>query len=64
MSRAQEMKELRKKLVAQGFTVFLTKCGHYCVEKDGKKCHIAATPSQSRAVLNAITRLKRIGYKP
>lgn len=65
MPRTTEMKRLREQLVAQGFSVEMCRSGHYrVVAPDGRKCCIAATPRYSRGVLNAVTRLKRIGYHP
>lgn len=65
MPRTKEMKDLRKRLESQGFAVEIAKNGHYkVVAPDGQKCQIAATPRENRGVLNAITRLKRIGFKP
>ena len=65
MARSSEMKALCKRLTAQGFDVAIARNGHYkVVAPDGRKCQIAATPRENRGVLNAITRLKRIGYDP
>lgn len=60
-------------LRSQGFTVELAKNGHYTVQCPDKmvlppgarrKIQIPATPSIERTVLNTITRLKRMGYRP
>lgn len=65
MSRTKEMKALRQRLESQGFDVAVARNGHYrVVAPDGRKCQIASTPRENRGVLNAITRLKRIGYDP
>lgn len=65
MPRNSEMKDLRQRLVDQGFQIRVVKNGHWqVVAPDGRKCQIASTPKYSTGVLNAITRLKRIGYCP
>lgn len=65
MARTTDIKELRAHLEKQGFHVEVAKNGHYrVIAPDGRKIQIAATPRYPRAVLNAITRLKRIGYNP
>jgi predicted RNA binding protein YcfA (HicA-like mRNA interferase family) len=65
MSKGRDMQELRARLNAQGFTVERVRNGHYKVTAPtGRKAQIAATPGNNRAVLNAITRLKRIGFQP
>lgn len=65
MSKASDMKRLRAALIAQGFTVEQARNGHYrVIAPTGGKCQIAATPGSNRAVLNAVTRLKRIGFDP
>lgn len=65
MARTSEMKDLRRQLVEQGFHVCQMKSGHWqVIAPDGQKCQIASTPRQHRGVLNAVTRLKRIGFCP
>lgn len=65
MARTSDMKVLRQHLVDQGFEVTVAKSGHWWViAPSGKKCQIASTPRNNRAVLNAITRLKRLGFQP
>lgn len=68
MARTNEIRDLIRSLESQVFTVEMAKSGHWKVSAPahlgGKKCQIAATPRQQRGVLNAITRLKRIGYEP
>jgi hypothetical protein len=65
-NRKSDMKKVRDSLAEQGFAVELVNNGHWKVTSpDGQRtCQIAATPRESRAILNAITRLKRIGYVP
>jgi hypothetical protein len=58
------MRRLRAALIAQGFTVEMAKSGHYrVIAPSGAKCQIPATPRHNRAVLNAVTRLRRIGFQ-
>lgn len=65
MAYRSEMRDLCRDLEKQGFTVEHAKSGHYrVIAPSGRKCQIAATPSEYRGVLNAVTRLKRLGFKP
>lgn len=62
----QEMKALRKQLMAQGFDVYVVKNGHWqVVAPDGRKCQIAHSPSDYRAIKNIRSRLKKaLGFVP
>lgn len=63
MARTQDMKALRQRLLDQGFAVERTRNGHYkVIAPDGRKVQIAHSPTCNRSVLNAVTRLKRIGF--
>ena len=65
MSRRREIGQIVRHLRSQGFDVDLVRSGHWRVTApDGRRAQIAATPGSNRAVLNCITRLKRIGYVP
>ena len=66
MPRNRETADLCQRLQEQGFRVQKAKNGHWKVQnpETGQKCQIAATPRYSRGVLNMVTRLKRIGYRP
>lgn len=65
MGYNKEISALCKSLTEQGFEVEVARNGHYRVlAPDGQKCQIPRTPSRNTSVLNAITRLKRIGYLP
>lgn len=64
MAGKKEMKELRDRLVAQGFKVERARNGHYKVTApNGRKVQICGTPSDWRGVLNTETQLARMGYK-
>jgi hypothetical protein len=66
MPRTQEIKALCAQLEAQGFLIEPTKNGHWKVTnpQTGQKLQISKTPGIRRTVLNAKTRLKRIGFDP
>jgi hypothetical protein len=64
MARLRDMKQIREALAAQGFAVERVRNGHYrVIAPTGAKVQIAATPSDHRAVLNSVTRLRRIGFQ-
>lgn len=58
------MKDLLGRLTKQGFSVEVANNGHYRVTAPcgRQKAQISSTPRDRRTVLNAITRLKRIGF--
>lgn len=59
------MKPIIAALREQGFTCVIVTNGHWKVTSpDGRSCQIPATPRQGTTVLNAVTRLKRIGFVP
>jgi hypothetical protein len=60
---ATDMSRLIRELEKQGAKVSRARNGHLCVVNpcNGRKCQIAATPSDVRGMHNAITRLRRIG---
>lgn len=49
---------------AQGAIVTMTKSGHWLIRNPatGRSIHLAATTRSFRNVLNAVTRLRRIGF--
>jgi hypothetical protein len=66
MSRTKEIRDLLSRLRKQGFLVARVQNGHWSVinPDTGQSCQIPHSPRQSRGVLNATTRLKRIGFDP
>lgn len=65
MPGRNEIKELRKQLRQQGFDVAPARNGHWqVVAPNGRKCQIPSTPKGGRTLLNVVTRLRRIGFRP
>ena len=65
MAGKQDMERLRKALLTQGFTVERARNGHWkVVAPSGAKMQMAYSPSDHRGVLNTISRLKKMGYRP
>ncbi len=61
----KEIRELVRELEAQGFAVRRTSKGHYFITKAGQPITtISGTPSDHKALANAIAKLKRAGFQP
>lgn len=61
----KEIRNLVHELEAQGFEVRKTTKGRYFITKAGKPITtISGTPSDHRALANAIAKLRRAGYEP
>ncbi|WP_033819387.1 MULTISPECIES: hypothetical protein [unclassified Kitasatospora] len=59
----KEVRDLERALTKQGFTVERSSKGHLIVRKAGLRlATIAGTPSDSRALKNAIAPLRRAGF--
>ncbi|MFF2184594.1 hypothetical protein [Streptomyces sp. NPDC058155] len=59
----KEVRDLIKRVEAQGFEVTRTKKGHYMVRKGGEPVTIiSGTPSDHRSLKNSKAHLKRAGY--
>ena len=62
---SKEVKQLVKKLKAQGFECIPTSNGHIRVFKDGNRVTtISSTPSKRSSIRHAITQAKRYGFQP
>ena len=63
---SREVKDLVRRLEKQGWTVVLNRNGHYKAVPPGggQPEFIAGTPSDWRALLNTVARLKQKGYRP
>lgn len=62
---SKDIRQLIKKLEAQGFTVTPTRNGHYRVSKNGTSVTtLPGTPSDHRSMKNCLAYLKRAGFKP
>lgn len=61
----KEVRELIGLLVEQGFDVKVTRKGHFIVRKNGQfVTTLAGTPSEYRGSKNALSDLRRSGFKP
>ena len=61
----KDVRQLIKKLEAQGFDVTPTKSNHWLVKKNGTRVTtLPGTPSDPRSLKNCIAALKRHGYTP
>jgi len=62
--RHDEIRLLIRCVEAQGAVVTMTKSGHWLVRNPatGRSIHLAATTRSFRNALNAVTRLRRIGF--
>lgn len=61
----KDMKKLIKALESQGFEIRITTKGHVTVGIDGKLvATLAGTGSDWRGGRNALSRLKRAGFRP
>ncbi|WP_330173013.1 hypothetical protein OG875_05040 [Streptomyces sp. NBC_01498] len=59
----KEVRDLIKRVEAQGFEVARTTKGHYMVRKGGERVTlISGTPSNHHSLKNAKAQLKRAGY--
>ena len=59
----KEVRELERALERQGFEVTRSAKNHLIVRKDGRRlATIAGTPSDSRALMNALAPLRRAGF--
>ena len=58
------LKEHLKEAIKQGFLVTPTKSGHTKVQnpKTGRKVNVPSSPSRDATMMNAITRMGKIGY--
>lgn len=64
MSRAEATRLIRE-LEDQGFQASLARSGHWHIRKNGEYVAVlAASPSEYRGRLNALSRLKRAGFIP
>ncbi|MET9833798.1 hypothetical protein ABZ508_10550 [Streptomyces lavendulocolor] len=62
---SKDVRQLIKKLEAQGFEVTRTKGGHWLVKKGSVRVTtLPGTPSDPRSLKNCIAALKRHGYTP
>ncbi|MFE0774810.1 hypothetical protein [Streptomyces sp. NPDC058861] len=62
---SKDVRQLIKKLEAQGFEVSRTKSGHWLVKKGNVRVTtLPGTPSDPRSMKNCIAALKRHGYTP
>jgi 1,2-phenylacetyl-CoA epoxidase catalytic subunit len=59
----KEVKRLLKQVKAEGAVVTMTTSGHWLIRnpKINRSIHLPGTPSDKRWLLNAKTRLRRIG---
>jgi hypothetical protein len=66
MGKTRDINQLIRVLRDQGARVERARCGHWKVTNTstGRTAQIPATPKNDRAVLNAVTRLRRIGLLP
>lgn len=66
MTKRSDISRLTKQAVEQGFTVERSKSGHWKITNPntGRMVFIPSTPSDWRAVLNAASTLKKIGFEP
>ena len=65
MPSAKDVRQLTRRLRAQGFEIRRTSKGHLAVYQCGGFITIlASTPSDPRALKNGIATLKRAGYRP
>ncbi|MFD8732341.1 hypothetical protein [Streptomyces sp. NPDC059611] len=61
----KDVRQLIKKVEAQGFEATKTKRGHWLVKKGGVRVTtLPGTPSDPRSLKNCIADLKRHGYTP
>ncbi|MFE4512572.1 type II toxin-antitoxin system HicA family toxin [Kitasatospora sp. NPDC056783] len=59
----KEVRDLERALVKQGFDVERSAKNHLIVRKDGRRlATIASTPSDPRALKNAVAPLRRAGF--
>jgi predicted RNA binding protein YcfA (HicA-like mRNA interferase family) len=63
MSKRREMMEIIRVLEGEGAEVTRSRGGHFKVRnpETGRSINIPATPCNERSVLNAMSRLRRIG---
>ncbi|MEV5043418.1 type II toxin-antitoxin system HicA family toxin [Streptomyces griseoincarnatus] len=62
---SKDVRQLIKKLRAQGFEATPTKGGHWLVKKGNVRVTtLPGTPSDPRSLKNCIAALKRHGYTP
>ena len=66
MPKSREVKQLIAALRKQGAVVEMARCGHWKVTnpKTGRTIQISASPRNERAILNSVTRLRKIGLLP
>ncbi|MFE1383506.1 type II toxin-antitoxin system HicA family toxin [Streptomyces sp. NPDC058740] len=62
---SKEVRQLIKKLQAQGFEVSRTKSSHWLVKKGGTRVTtLPGSPSDPHSLKNCVAALKRHGYTP
>lgn len=60
----KEVRPIAKRAKRQGWRIFGTKNGHNMwVSPEGRKVYTSATPSDSRAIKNFLSQLKKAGFK-
>ena len=65
MINQRELNALIAALNDQGFTVRITRRGHYFVTKNGVPVTtFSGTPSDHRSIRNGLAALKRAGFRP
>lgn len=62
--KPKELRELEKKIKPQGFTMEPSNGSHWLVKKDGRRvATLAGTSSDIRSMNNALSELRKAGYK-